>query len=269
MHPVERLRYVAQAGGIDPTLVAREAAYALAQVAETDEPGLVPACRRLIDRHLTAGPLWWLSARILADAEPANAAVLAADELDEDPTDRRLARDLPDDAVVLIVGWPDLAGAALRRRGDLEVLVVDADGEGSSLGRRLRDAGNEVSLVPDLGVGAAATVADLVVIEAHAAGPSGILANRGSHAAAAVALGAGVPVWAVAGVGRVLPGPMWDALLARIDDEEQDEPWDRPVELVPVALIGSIVGADGLSPGVTALSAPTCPLSPELLRPAG
>lgn len=268
MHPVERLRYVANAGGHDPVMVAREAAYALAEISESDPPGLVPACRRLIDRHLTAGPLWWLSARILADGDPATAAMLAADELDEDPTDRTLARAIPDDIAVLVIGWPDLAGAALRRRGDLEALVVEADGEGQSLARRLRDAGNEVSLVPDLGVGSAAVVADLVLIEAHAAGPSGLLANRGSHAAAAVARQTDVPVWAVAGVGRVLPGPMWDALLARIDEEE-DEPWDRPVEVVPAGLVTSVVGPEALLDGVQALAEPGCLVAPELLRPAG
>jgi hypothetical protein len=268
MHPVERLRYVAQASGADPGLVAREAAYALGQVAETDQPGLVPACRRLIDRHVTSGPLWWLSARVLADPDPSSAARLAAEELDDDVTDRVLARALPEEIAVLVIGWPDLAGAALRRRGDLEALIMEGEGEGSILARRLRDSGNEASLVPDSGVASAAVVADLVLVEAHAAGPGGVLANRGSHAAAAVALGAGVAVWAVTGVGRVLPGPMWDALLARID-EEGNEPWERAVEVVPAGLLTSVLGPEGLSEGVAALSEPTCPLSPELLRPAG
>jgi hypothetical protein len=268
MHPVERLRYVAQASGSDPALLAREAAYALAQVAEEDEPGLVPACRRLIERHLSAGPLWWLSARALADPDPGPAARLAADELDDDATDRVLARVLPEDIAVLVIGWPDLAGAALRRRGDLEALVVEGDGDGRALARRLRESGNEVSLVPDSGIASAAVVCDLVVVEAHAAGPGGILANRGSHAAAAVAQGAGVPVWAVAGIGRVLPGPMWDAMLSRID-EEGDEPWDRAVEVVPSGLISAVVGSDGLVEGLAALSAPTCLVAPELLRSMG
>ena len=45
----------------------------------------------------------------------------------------------------------------------------------------------------------------------------------GSHAAAAVAHHAGVPVWVVAGVGRVLPQRMWEALTQRLDEGE-DEP---------------------------------------------
>jgi hypothetical protein len=268
MHPVERLRYVAQATGADPAVVAREAAYALGQVAETDLPGLVPSCRRLIERHVTSGPLWWLAARILADADPGPAARRAAEELDEDPTDRVLARLLPDDTTVLVVGWPDLAGAALRRRGDLEVLVVEGDGDGTVLARRLREAGSDVTLVPDAGVAAAAVVAGLVLIEAHAAGPAGILANRGSHAAAAVAARSGVPVWAVVGVGRVLPGAMWDALLSRVDDQGV-EPWERAVELVPADLLDSVVDPTGPRVTTEALTDPDCPTSPELLRPAG
>jgi translation initiation factor 2B subunit (eIF-2B alpha/beta/delta family) len=169
---------------------------------------------------------------------------------------------------VLVVGWPDLAGAALRRRGDLEVLVVEGDGDGTVLARRLREAGSDVTLVPDAGVAAAAVVAGLVLIEAHAAGPAGILANRGSHAAAAVAARSGVPVWAVVGVGRVLPGAMWDALLSRVDDQGV-EPWERAVELVPADLLDSVVDPTGPRVTTEALTDPDCPTSPELLRPAG
>ena len=79
MHPIERLRHVARAEGADPALVAREAAHALASVARSDPPGLLPACRRLISRHVAAGPVWWLAARMLTDAEPGEAARRSAD----------------------------------------------------------------------------------------------------------------------------------------------------------------------------------------------
>ncbi|MGH9061492.1 MAG: hypothetical protein ACRDZY_18560, partial [Acidimicrobiales bacterium] len=141
MHPIERLRYVARAVGADPGLVAREAAGLLAEMAAEDPAGLMPACRRLIGRHVSSGPVWWLSARVLSSAEPERAAYQAAAELEGDRTEAQLARALPDDATVLIVGWPDVAAGALRRRGDLEVLVADAGGDGSALARRLDDAG--------------------------------------------------------------------------------------------------------------------------------
>ncbi len=55
---------VARAGGEDPGLVARQAASALAGIA--GEPAaVVTACRRLIDRQPSCGPLWWLAARVL------------------------------------------------------------------------------------------------------------------------------------------------------------------------------------------------------------
>jgi len=164
MHPIERLRHVARAEGADPALVAREAAYALASVARSEPAGLLPACRRLVSRHVASGPVWWLAARMLTDAEPAQAAQRSAAELDNDPTGDCLVAALPDDATVVVVGWPDVTAAALRRRGDIEVLVADAGGDGRMLARRLSDAGGDVTVIPDRGIGAAAVVADLVLI---------------------------------------------------------------------------------------------------------
>jgi hypothetical protein len=268
MHPIERLRYVARAEGADPGLVAAEAASALGDVARGDIGGLVPGCRRLIDRHPTNGPLWWLSARILTAPEPWDAAREAGAALAHDPTERRLAAALPDDTTVLVVGWPDIAAAALARRADLEVLAVDGGGDGAALARRLGDDGGSVSIVPDAGIASAATVAGLVVIEALAAGPGGLLAAPGSHAAAAVAQRAGVAVWAVTGVGRVLPEGLWAALLARVD-ESGLEPWDRPAELVPAALVTSVVGPEGPRAAEAGLAESSCPVAPELLRRTG
>lgn len=268
MHPIEHLRYVARASGSDPALVAREAASALAEIAETDPAGLVPACRRLVERHLTSGPVWWLSARVLGAADPSEAALNAAVELEADHTDRHLAAQLPDSATITVVGWPESAGAALRRRGDVEVLIVDSSGDGSALARRLATAGTACEVVPNSGVGPAAAVSDLVVVEALVAGPAGVLAAPGSLPAAAVAVHSGRPVWLVAPVGRVLPGGLWDALLNRFD-ETAGEPWDRPAELVPATLFSEMIGPEGPIPVELGLAAATCPTAPELLRSAG
>ncbi len=268
MHPIERLRYVARATSAEPSLLVRETAAALADVVRVEPAGLVPACRRLIDRHLTTGPVWWLSARMLTAGDQIAAAWAAAAELEDDLTAAMLSSALPDDPTVTILGWPDQAAAALHRRGDAEVLIADAVGDGSALARRLATTGMDVAVVPDRGVAAAAVVSDIVVVEALAAGPSGLLAVTGSHAAAAAACHAGVPVWAVAGVGRVLPAPLWGALLGRLDERE-DEPWDRDVELVPGSLIASVVGPDGPMTTVEGLGHATCPVAPELLRHTG
>jgi len=267
MHPIERLRHVARAEGADPALVAREAAYALASVARSEPAGLLPACRRLVSRHVAAGPVWWLAARMLTDAEPGEAAQRSAAELDNDPTGDRLVAALPDDATVVVVGWPDVTAAALRRRGDVEVLVADAGGEGHMLARRLSDAGGDVTVIPDRGIGAAAVVADLVLVEALAAGPSGLLAVPGSHAAAAVAARAGVAVWGVVPVGRVLPERLWRAMLERFDAD--GEPWERGGELVAADLLAQVVGPEGALEVTAGLAATTCPAAAELFRDAG
>lgn len=268
MHPIEHLRYVARATGADPAVVAREAADALVEMARIQPAGLVPACRRLIDRHVASGPVWWLSARMLRSEEPARAGRESASELDSDPTASHLTDALADSATVVVVGWPDVTAEALRRRGDVEVLVVDWSSEGEQLARRLQERGSEVALVPESGAGPAAVVADVVLVEALAAGPAGVLAVPGSMAVAAVAAHQQVPVWAVAGVGRVLPEQLWDALVNRLD-ESGAEPWDRPVEVVPAGLISCVVGPDGLVEAEPGLRATTCPAAPELFRAAG
>jgi hypothetical protein len=265
VHPIERLRHVARASGVDPAALVRETAAALAAVAGDDPVGLVPACRRLVDRHPTTGPMWWLAARVLTAADPEAEAWTAVEDMATDPTAERVARELPDDATVTLVGWPAHAAAAVRRRGDVEALVVDAGGEGASLARRLERSGVDAVDVPDTGLGAAVAVSDLVLVEALAAGPAGAVATAGSHAAAAVARHAEVPVWLVAGVGTVLPVPLWEALIARLEEGE-DEPWERVEEVVTADLLDVVIGPSGAGPAASGLARADCPAPPELLR---
>ena len=255
MHPIERLRHVARAEGAGASVLVREAAGALAGFGN-DPQGMVTACRRLVERHPAVGPMWWLAARVLTADEPVAAAWRAVDELDSDSTAQRLAAELPDDATVVVLGWPEPAADALRRRADLEVLVVDAAGEAGGFARRLRSAGVDALEVPDAGVASAVTEADLVLLEAHALGHDALLGVVGSRAAAAVARHAGTPVWATVGVGRALPDALWDALLDRLGAAET-EPWDRLEEVVPLDLVDEVVGVRDL----------TCPVAPELLKP--
>ena len=263
MHPFERLRMAARAGGEDPGLVARQAASALAAIA--GEPAaLVTACRRLVDRQPTCGPLWWLAARVLAAADPANEAWRAADELRHDPTPRAVADALPEGATVIVLGSPRQAGWALARRGDVRTLVVDARGEGGRLLYDLDEEGADVAAVAESGLGAAVVASDVVLLEADALGPDGLVATAGSRAAAAVAVHADVPVWVVAGVGRVLPEGLWAALVARLD--QVPEPWARPSELVPIDLVDVIVGPGGRESLEEALARAGCVAVPELTR---
>ena len=234
MHPIERLRYVARASGAPQAVLVRETAAALGSLA-FDPAGLVTACRRVLDRHPASGPAVVAGGPGAHDlGDPDEEGWRCADELDDDPTADELAHALPDDATVCVLGWPELVGEALARRGDVEVLAVDALGEGSGLVRRLRYAGVDATDVPVTGLGAAAAGADLVLLEASATGPDGVVAVAGSRAAAAVARHAGVPVWVVAGLGRRLPAPLFGALLDRVAAEHAGEPWESPDELVPV-----------------------------------
>src|SRR5436190_1283827 len=192
MHPIERLRYVARSSGASQEVLVRETAGALAALG-FDPPGLVTACRRILDRHPLSGPLWWLSARVLTSNDANNEAWNAADE-------------------------------------------VTADDTG----------------------------ANLVLLEASAIGPTGFIGVAGSRAAAATARHAGVPVWLVGGIGRLLPRRMWDALVGRLD--VLGEPWELDDEHVPLDLVDRIAMPTGILPVDEALKLTDCPIAPELFK---
>ena len=229
-----------------------------------DDPGaLVMSCRRLLERHPTVGALWVLCARMLGGSDVRGDAWRVTEELDEDKTPGHVARLLPDDATVVVIGWPEVAAAGLRRRGDVTVRVVDGQGDGGYLVRKLADADVAAVRVPDAGVAAAVTAgADLVLLEANALGPDAFVAATGSLGAATVARGAGVPVWLVAGADRALPARLWEGLLARWGD---DAPWDRPEEVVPLSLVDRVIGPAGGADTDVVAGRADCPAAPELL----
>lgn len=263
MHPIERLRYVARANDDRFSLIVRESAAALSSFSD-DPAALVTACRRLVDRQPHSAAIWWLAARVLASSDPASEAWDASSDVDADPTSAVLVDSLAVDASVVVLGWPEMIVPALMKRGDVRVFAVDTFDDGSRLVSRLERCGNDVVLVDERGVGAAAAEASLVLLEAHGLGPTGFTAAPGSRAAAAVAKLAGVPVWAVAGVGRVLPGRLWDAYARRLDDEA--DPWDNDLELVPLSHIDAVVGPSGLTSPDEAVRRADCPITPELFK---
>ena len=233
VHPIERLRYVARASGADQTLLVRETAQALSAF-RGDPSGLVAACRRIVDRHPTSAPLWWLCARVLTSPDGQREAWDAVDEIEGDRTAAELAFALPEDATVCVIGWPELVGEALPPRGDVEVLAVDSLGEGSGLVRRLVAGGHRRGRRADVGP----RCRGVLVRRAAPRGGGGRArpassAVSGSLAAATVARHAEVPVWLAAGVGRLLPARMWDALAGRRATRAAD-PWDLDEEVVPL-----------------------------------
>ncbi|HSH23692.1 MAG TPA: hypothetical protein VK975_06500, partial [Acidimicrobiales bacterium] len=154
MHPMERLRHLARAGPLEHAVLARESASALAALGD-DRAGLLLASRRLLERHGTSGPLWWLCARMLGADDPGAEAWRCVGEIDADPTPAQLGRELPEHATVVVLGWAEVAVAGLARRGDVRVLAVDALGEGVEVVRWLCRCGVDAVDVPESGVGAA------------------------------------------------------------------------------------------------------------------
>ncbi len=228
MHPIERLRYIARSDGGDPRSLVAETASALRALG-ADPAGLVVACRRIIERHPTSGPLWWLCAHMLTDTDPYAVARRLAEEICDDTTADVLADALPVGATVCVVGWADLIGDALLKRDDVGVLVVGSEDRADFLTSSV-------------------LAADLVLIEALAASPSEMLAAPGARAAASIAYCSEIPVWAIVGVGRRIPEVGFRALADRV-------PAERVADVVPLGLCSEVAPNDS-----------DCPIALELTR---
>ncbi len=262
MHPIERLRYVARAQGADAEALVRETAGALRGLG-LDPSGLVVASRRIVERHPTCAPLWWLCARLLTSPDPAATGRQVVQEMEEDGTVDALVGEVPEGATVATVGYPELAALALARRGAVRVLAVEADHLTSSFVQRLERRDVDCELVPTHAAAVAAAAADVVLVEADALDATRVVAPIGSAVLAAVATETGTPAWLVAGRGRRLPAPMLSAMLERLD---ADDPFAAEVESLPVASFAAVVGPDGRRPMSADATRPECELAPELLR---
>jgi hypothetical protein len=216
VHPIERLRYVARAGWGAPDVLAAEAAWALADLAVREAPAVLPACRRLLDRHPGCGPMWWVAARIVTAGDPVAEGERCADALEGDETDEILDEALP-------------AGARIVRRG---------------------------------GVGDVAS-ADIVVIEVDALGAGGMVVDADVLGLLEAARVVEVPVWAEAGVGRILPPRLWDALTRKLESAVGS----RSGVVAELAGVERVVGPSGAQPPRLALAGTDCPEPPELLAP--
>jgi len=264
VHPIERLRFVARATGAPPDDVVREAAASLAGFAD-DPASLVTACRRLVDRHAANGAVWWLCARTLTAPDPGDEAWRCLDDYVVDPTVEELGHALPEGARVTVIGWPERLFGAFVRRGDIEVRVIDVEGDGAGFARELERADVSAVDVSVTGLAAAAATSDLVLLDLCAVGPEVGLAAPGSWMAAAVARAVDVPVWGTVGVGRLVPARMWPSLIGRLDGAAT-APWDRDHDHVPLALVDRLVGRCGPEPTVDGLRRIDTPDAAELRR---
>jgi hypothetical protein len=259
VQPFERLRAIARHGGDDRLLVA-EAADCFAEF-DDDPAALVVTCRRLLHHHPERAPLWWLCAKVLAAPEPSDAAWDAEALMRDDPTPDRLAALLPfpADHPVAVLGWPELSGAALALRPDLEALAVRTNRGDERWHARLArsDAGaRPVDLVE-----ARVLEPSHLLVEVVGASPTQVMLPEGTSIALAELSRPGLIVWLVAGVGRVLPARLFEAMLRTLGDPE-----DHDLEQLDVQVADRIAGPTGLVRPEQLLRRVDCPVAPELLR---
>ena len=254
MLPFERLRALARSSIDDTTLVV-EAAECLIDFAH-DTTQVVTVCRRLLAYHPACGPLWWLCSRVVAGADPGEAARDARRRLQSDRTTARLTSALPfpHDEPIAVLGWPEIAGEALADRPDLDVIAVR--GHDARAAARLRRVDHGVRLVDHTEVLALAPTH--LLIEVAAMSPTDALVPEG---VADLLWGLGdIEVWLVAGVGRVLPSRLFEVLSAEVARQEQ------PFEILDAARAAKVAGPDALDPPTRLSSRVDCPVAPELLR---
>jgi hypothetical protein len=213
VHPIERLRYVARAGWGAPDVLAAEAAWALADLADREPHAVLPSCRRLLDRHPGCGPMWWVAARIVTAGDPVAEGERCADALECDLTEALLDDALP-------------PGARIVRRGGVSDVAS----------------------------------ADVVVVRADALGHDGMVVDPDVRGLLDAARAVGVPTWVEAGVGRILPPRLWDALVCKLSPVE-----GRAGVVVDLTGVERVVGPNGAQPPRLALAGCDCPEPPELL----
>jgi len=252
---------VARAQGVPWRVVVDEAALALAGLCD-DPRGVVVACQRIVARHPGCAPLVWLAARALASGDPCSDVDAVIGDLDADPTPRVLAAELPPDATVVVLGVPPEALGGLGSRGDLTVVVVDALGNAERTAARLGRLGVDVEVVPPEASGAVVAGDQRVALIApEAVGPTSMLVPLGSGPLVASAHLAEVPVWAVAGPGRVQPAVMWDGFAAAALPVGPPG-WTSGFEVVPVARVDTLVRPGGAVPAPAGAATPDCPSEP-------
>jgi hypothetical protein len=183
MHPIERIRALARATWLDPQTIAVEAADAMADAVRwMDEAVAVSIARRLLAWHPYCGPLWWVGARVLGAIDPCAEAQSVCDELLHDQT--ALAADvaLPEGSRPLVIG-PSRVLDDLADRG---------------AARHLEDATH-------------------LLIGTSALSTQGAITHAPAADLARDARAAGIPVWAVAGLGCVVDRRLGERLCALVD----------------------------------------------------
>jgi hypothetical protein len=262
VQPFERLRYLARWSDEDDAALVSEAADCLAGFAD-DPAGLVVACRRLLSYHSSSGALWWLCARVLTAPDAADAAWQAWSLVSEDQTAERLASLLPfpHDEPIAVLGWPDLAGAALAERPDLHALSVRRRSGGDHLRIRLARREPPVRVVSEVEV--AAFGPSHLLVEATAASPTCAVVPEDAPDLLATLASGGTRVWLVAGVGRVLPERLFVSVRHELERADPDRAGHAFIDM---ARFERVAGPTGLDVPDALARRVDAPVAPELLR---
>lgn len=233
---MERLRAVLRIAAAHPTLLAHEAAEAL--LACTEPAERVVACRRLLDHRPACGPLWWVASLAVTAADPHRALVDALEALDQDLTPHVVAQAVEACVRVIVLGSPE------------QCVLLPRDERVRWVSRGRARPGVDTRTV--------------VLADGWALGPPGFLCDPETAAGVETARSSGATVWVLAGVGRALPSPVWDAALARSRHRR------HPATVVDGGHVGAVLGPSGRVAWDDALGSgswgPACPIAPELLR---
>ena len=103
-----------------------------------------------------------------------------------------------------------LVHAAETRKFFVSCLATLPEGEGVELAADLAAAGLAVEVAPDDQVSEILPDVDLVIVGADALGPRRVMSTAGTADLAAEARPLGIPLYVLASVDKVLPGPLFD-----------------------------------------------------------
>ena len=124
----------------------------------------------------------------------------------------------PHDEPIAVLGWPDLAGAALAERPDLDVVAIRRRSGDDHRRARLARRDAAIRIVNE--VDAAALEPSHLLVEALAASPTSAVVPDGAADLLDTLAATGTVGWLVAGVGRVLPERLFAAMQAELEREQ-------------------------------------------------
>lgn len=261
MHPIERLRWIAQADGEAAATVAAEAAWTLGELGAEDPAAVLTASRRLVERQPTCGPLWWVCAQLVAAEDTVATAHSVAAELVSDTVADRLADALRSSFTssdqLCTLAPVHLLAHALGRRGTYSLRLIAAYHFLRHELRALGATADDVTGFEHEEAAEAVHDAAVVLVEPHVALGSGLLVEPADAKVIELACAEGVPVWALLPAGRLLS----DELAAAAMDLAGDS-----IRLVGVESLTAAVDESGLGDARSALSKGTCPPAFELTR---